>query len=515
MAAILFNKLILRGFGLYAEEATFEFGPGTNVFIGPNESGKSTLAAGLAAVLFGLTVSGDANGFTTERYRNWQHQQNFEGESELTVGTVVYYIRRRFDDNNIVVRRRGENGEWQELISGTHNPRAIKPNVTYLRFLREQLGLESLDVFRQTFFIEQPLPSTDKLDEKVQQLLSGGGSHYKAVLKDLITDLKGVTMDWKAYCGSLNAGRSERKLDSLKRQRRQLEQEVKVQSLEAGELTAVVADIDQVGRERSIVNRSLGTQRKVLSAFQSWLTCRDRYDVERRRVRETQLALKHAEELVAEQATLQRQVESAEGLQEHYSRRKHYETELRQLEPFGSLGSSPGEAVSSARLWIEEKIQQKSELGYAVMLSEQEQQAAIGLSGQAGQCGEAFSSNYGVSPEGLPDNSPELLQQRSTMDESRHRLITQLARAKGKPRRQWWPLLLGLALGVVALFVSDDTTGMVMALILAGAGLLVAVLWRRDPAEVAVYQREISHISEQIKQLEHKLPLLEIGRAHV
>ncbi|KAF0196057.1 MAG: hypothetical protein FD169_1123 [Bacillota bacterium] len=508
MEVVLFNKLILRGFGLYADEAVFEFGPGPNVLWGPNESGKSTMAAGLAAVLFGLAVSGDASGFTTERYRNWQQEQNFEGEVMLTVGTKLYHIRRRFEDNAIVVRRRGEKGEWQELISGTHNPRAIKPNVTYLRFLREQISIESLDVFRQTYFVEQPLPSTDKLDEKVQQLLSGGGSQYKAVLKELIASLKEVTMDWNTYCSSLNSGRTERKLDSLKRQQRELEQEVKVQSLEVGELTTVVAEIEQVGNERNTLKRSLGTQQKVLSSFQQWLTCRDRYEIERRRVRATQTALKQAQELITEQAILQKQVDGAENVQEHYQKREQYKVELVLLEPFASLGSNPGEAIFSARLWLKEKIQQKSELSQAVVLAEQEQQEARGLCEQAEQCGEAFRGKYGASPQTLPDNSPELLQQRSSVEEGRHRLITQLARAKSKPRRQWWPLFTGLALGIVALFVPGETMGMAMALILTGAGVLTAVLWRQDPAEAAVYQREISHIAEQAKQLEHQLPLV-------
>ena len=328
MEAILFNKLTLRGFGLYAEEVIFEFGLGTNVLLGPNESGKSTLAAGLAAVLFGLTVSGASSGFTTERYRNWQREQNFEGEVELAAGTKVYHIRRRFEDNTIIVRRRGDKGEWQELMSGTHNPRANKPNVNYLQFLREQLGLESLEVFRQTYFVEQPLPATEKLDEKVQQLLSGGGSHYKAVLKELIAAIKDVTMDWKAYSSNLNSGRTERKLDTLRRQQRELEQDVSVQSIEAAELIRVIAEVEQVGRERSALKRSFGIQQKVLGSFQHWLTCRDRYEVERRRVRETQLALKQAEELVSEHAALKKQVEGRADLQEHYSRREYYEREL-------------------------------------------------------------------------------------------------------------------------------------------------------------------------------------------
>ena len=509
MAAILFNKLILRGFGLYAEEASFEFGPGTNVLIGPNESGKSTLAAGLAAVLFGLTVSGDASGFSTERYRNWQHAQSFEGEIEFSVDDKGHSIRRRFEDNAIVVRRRGEQGEWQELISGTHNPRAIKPNETYLRFLREQIGLESLDVFRQTYFIEQPLPSTDKLDEKVQQLLSGGGSHYKVVVKKLATDLKEVTMDWKAYCNSLNSGRTERKLDSLKRQRRELEQAVKFQSAEAGELTVIVAEIAHIGEGRNATKKGLDMQRNVLSSFQQWLSYRERYEVERRRVRATQLALEQAQELITEQATLKSRAEGAEGLQEHYSRRKYYVEELSLLEPFRSLGPSPVEAVSSARLWFEEKMQQKSELQEALILAEREQQKDRGLLERAEEYNLAFKNRYGVSPEALPDNAPELLQQRTTIDESKHRLMTQLAQAKSKPRRQWWPVLLGLTLGIIVFFVAPgETLGMVLALILTGAGALTSALWRRDPAEVAVYQREISHLAGQIKQLEYKLPCL-------
>lgn len=318
MATIEFTKLTLRGFGVYRDEAVFEFIPGLNVYLGPNESGKSTMAAGLAAVLFGLTVSGDPTGFTTAHYYNWEQPKSFEGEVVFSVGAVTYNIRRRFEDNSISIKMRQAGNEWREVMRGVHNPRANKPNTNYLAFLQEHLGLDSLDLFRQTYYVEQPLPTTDQLDAKVQELLSGGGTHYQAVQRNLVASLKDITMDWRAFCPTLNVGRTERKLDMLLRQRRELEQQVTAQSWEAGELTALLKELDELNRERTRLANSLNNYEQVLTSFGEWSIYRERYELEKTRGRDAQNALKHAEVLQGELEVIRRGNDGATAFVESY-----------------------------------------------------------------------------------------------------------------------------------------------------------------------------------------------------
>lgn len=67
-------SLRLHGFGRFRERE-FQFGPGLTIVYGPNEAGKSTLHAALAASTFGLAPSGRRLAKHTaviERHRPWQ-----------------------------------------------------------------------------------------------------------------------------------------------------------------------------------------------------------------------------------------------------------------------------------------------------------------------------------------------------------------------------------------------------------------------------------------------------------
>src|SRR5690606_16261518 len=72
VTAVRWSHLVLHGFGRFAGTVSLEFGPGLNVLVAPNEAGKSTLLAGLAAVLFGLPATTDPDKFGHGRWRNWQ-----------------------------------------------------------------------------------------------------------------------------------------------------------------------------------------------------------------------------------------------------------------------------------------------------------------------------------------------------------------------------------------------------------------------------------------------------------
>ncbi|MBY6278392.1 MAG: hypothetical protein CWE10_20035, partial [Symbiobacterium thermophilum] len=54
MAGVIWHSVSLTGFGPYARKVTYTFPAGLGVLVAPNESGKSTLVAGLMAVLYGL-----------------------------------------------------------------------------------------------------------------------------------------------------------------------------------------------------------------------------------------------------------------------------------------------------------------------------------------------------------------------------------------------------------------------------------------------------------------------------
>lgn len=208
MSEVTWKKLRLAGFGAYKEPVTVEFQEGLNVLVAPNERGKTTLIAGLQAILFGLPASSDPGKFGDSRFRNWDGAAAFEGELEFCSRGVVYKLKRLFADNRFYLQMK-ENGRWREELSGMHNPSARRPNLEYEGKLRHLIGLSSRDLFSATFCLNQPLPETEQLDEEVQSLLSGSGGHYRAALEKLQEEAKKLTR----YTGSLGITDRDGRLD--------------------------------------------------------------------------------------------------------------------------------------------------------------------------------------------------------------------------------------------------------------------------------------------------------------
>ena len=96
MGRVKFERVRLTGFGPYRETTEFIFAEGLNVFVAPNETGKSTLVAGVTALLFGLPQTTDPTVFGQARYRNWDHPLGFEGELLWQVDGESYRLRRNF-----------------------------------------------------------------------------------------------------------------------------------------------------------------------------------------------------------------------------------------------------------------------------------------------------------------------------------------------------------------------------------------------------------------------------------
>ncbi|MCK4412644.1 MAG: AAA family ATPase [Candidatus Eisenbacteria sp.] len=96
MNRVLFRHLELRGFGLFGRPTRFEFEPGLNVFVAPNESGKSTFLSGMLAVLFGLPEKSDPQLWGTTRFQSWELPLPFKGEVLLLSQGVWHRIQRDF-----------------------------------------------------------------------------------------------------------------------------------------------------------------------------------------------------------------------------------------------------------------------------------------------------------------------------------------------------------------------------------------------------------------------------------
>src|SRR5690606_29018325 len=132
--AVVFERLIARGFGPYRESVSVLFPKGLGVLALPNERGKSTLVHALTAILFGLPHAAGASPFGRGRFRNRHHPSRFEGELVLMRGAERFRIVRNFDDHRFRLSVE-EGGAWRDVAVGEHNPGARRPNPRYEAWL--------------------------------------------------------------------------------------------------------------------------------------------------------------------------------------------------------------------------------------------------------------------------------------------------------------------------------------------------------------------------------------------
>ncbi|MBT9171903.1 MAG: hypothetical protein DDT21_00277 [Syntrophomonadaceae bacterium] len=269
-------KLSLKGFGRFRETVAVDFAPGVNICLAANEQGKSTVAAGLAGVIFGLPSSSDPKAFSQERFRNWHGPAQFSGELEFAAGGELFRLQRNFDNHRVSLQR-FVNGSWQEEIGGEHNPRAQKRNMRYEERITQLLGVGNRELFTATFQVTQPLPEGEKIVPGIQQLLSGAGAHYKEALDDLGEALKKITR----YTGKREISprdmNQDRMLEICDKEIFKLEQELSAAAQLLNDVRETAAALENMQDRFNKQSEELAGKERLLPAWQKWRLLRDRY----------------------------------------------------------------------------------------------------------------------------------------------------------------------------------------------------------------------------------------------
>lgn len=401
MGRVTWQKLVLRGFGCYREEKTLEFEEGLNVYVAPNEEGKSTLVMGLIAVLYGLPSTSDPAAFGKARYQNWDGSTEFSGELAFRVDGRDYLIRRDFASDRIALLRR-EGARWAEIAGGEHRARARRPNLPYIQALADLIGLESRELFVATFCLSQPLVRVSNLDDDILRLLSGSATSYQKALEILAASLKELTRYTSDRGVTRGNQRSARKLEQLDEEIASLQIALEQHREALDALPSMQEELARKQDQRQELLVRLREKEAALRAWGEWRAMRLRYDG----------ALK-------EQSRLEQALDQSRDLAKR-------ENELRQELAFSypEMQAAPpetGSALGSLKE-LEEKIETRKEEVAA---------AARALAGQQEEI-EALQARLREEFAAV-DGRPDLLQKHRELVlrlQQREELLAQLASAR-------------------------------------------------------------------------------------
>ncbi|GAB6875283.1 AAA family ATPase [Thermaerobacter litoralis] len=311
---VIWHRLVLRGFGPFRDEAEFRFPAGLGHWVSPNESGKSTLLAGLVAVLFGLPGSSDPTRYGQARYRHWNGAARFEGELEFTASDGRRYrLVRDFERHRVRLLRLEGAGAVEEW-AGTHNPAASRPAEGYEQALQRLIGVASRHVMLQIYCLEQPLRAPEGpgerpgLAQEVQAMLAGAGSRSpSAALAFLVDGIKRLTRATRDLGVSTHNQRQDRQLEQLEARIRDLEEAIRRDRAAADDLHQVRLQLAELAARRRELEDALERCRRRRDAWQQWQRRAERYrDRTDRRIRMEQAA-QQVGLLQAEIAALQRE----------------------------------------------------------------------------------------------------------------------------------------------------------------------------------------------------------------
>ncbi|MBS3872049.1 MAG: AAA family ATPase [Firmicutes bacterium] len=510
MGMVLFKRLILRGLGLYGGEAVFDFSPGSNILLGANESGKSTMAEGLCGVLFGLKAP-------ALQYRHWGGSSSFEGELWLSCQGVELCIRRSFATNTIEVRRVDPAGKWHHSATGVHKPEAHKPNKAYLDFLRETFGVTSSEAFRSTYYVAQPLPLGQALDAKVQELISGGGTHHLAAREFLQDSLKNVTRNWRAYAPSLGSGTKERALEKVQDERRELELRLAEQRGATEELRQVESKLDALLGELRAKKANILAQAGIQVAWQQWSVMRDKYVASRDKAQKIDADSTSASNLsqAIEKSTLELAARELPRLRELQSEKAAAQTRHAALRLMALLGEHAVEHVHAVRRFVTELSAQLEEREQDLAQAlESERQVALSEALLLNWAND-YEKKYGLAPRALSLQDFDNFSTRQSLLEKKSRQEARLREALSRPRRTAWPAVAGLLAGALAVMAIGGQMGVGAGVLLLALGLAVSLFWRGKNPATRILQGELRETEGSLASYDLSSAFLDVGSSEL
>jgi len=187
-----FERVVVEGFGpIIGFEADLE-PRRLNLIIGPNESGKSSLAAAMLATLFGFSSHEEE-----QRAKPWDGARH-RATLVFEAAGSRYRTCRDFASHEVLVERLASKGLEVEaiLFQGVANPRGRGPELEqYETLLRSWFGFTEARLFRESCFVHESALKT-QISPELRHLISGAvEADYQEIQEALLDRLDALTRE--------------------------------------------------------------------------------------------------------------------------------------------------------------------------------------------------------------------------------------------------------------------------------------------------------------------------------
>ncbi|MBI5116057.1 AAA family ATPase [Candidatus Poribacteria bacterium] len=237
------SKLSIDGFGLFDGQFELDLPEKTALIIGDNETGKSTLVGAVGAILFGFETESERMAFAP-----YGAPSPRCGSLEVETDGKRYRFSRDFASNRAKVELLPPAS--RVMFDGSAKPRGrTDEKEAYSELLRNLLGLERLDLFKNSVLVEQDCMQPDMKDI-VRRIASGAASaDYSIVRDNLKENCEALTV---AVPWGTPKKRKLRKIEIL-------ENELRQKRSELSETSQAVATVEEARGRLSLLESQTAT----------------------------------------------------------------------------------------------------------------------------------------------------------------------------------------------------------------------------------------------------------------
>jgi len=176
---VILHRLELRRF-LGLPDHVFEFAPGLNVVVGPNEAGKSTLRTAIRTVLYENPAT--ASSRYREQYRSWQVDDPPELRLHFELTGRRFTLTKNYATRKVVLADAATGQTWEQ-------------HKTVQERLVAALGLPTDDLFDATAHIAQTHLErihVTSIGKELGVVIGGGGEDVTTAVRKLDTHLRSL-----------------------------------------------------------------------------------------------------------------------------------------------------------------------------------------------------------------------------------------------------------------------------------------------------------------------------------